>query len=425
MKLHRVGDKLGLNKVAIEDGMFNIPSLFTQRKTILFTDLTNTYFEGNAESISLAKRGFSKEKRFDCPLISLAVCINQDGYVIKSLFLPGNVSEPTALPDLLGKTNAANGNFWVMDKGIATKENLEWLERENYFYVVADRRHRREFDQNLATEIITDSGSKIEIYRVDDETCPGRVKLLCHSFDRETKEIAMIDKSSIKLEGELNKLNLGLSKPRTVKDTAKIQIRIGRLLEKFSVAAPYYSLSVIPSDSNEKIASAVTFEKKETEGSKSELPGVYSILTNDPSMTDEEILQTYLSLTSIESVFRCLKSELGLRPNFHKIGRRVNNHIFISLLAYQVVNYIRNAFEKHGIHDSWKTIRDAAEEQKMVVSLAKANRCKKAVKITNYTNLTSPMSSYYHSLGLDKEVMKPTYTYVSQREWEEQKKANY
>ncbi|MDR2352710.1 MAG: hypothetical protein LBF22_06015, partial [Deltaproteobacteria bacterium] len=127
MALHRIGDKLGANKNAIEDQMFNLPSLFTPRKFILFLDLTNTFFEGTAETISLAKRGFSKEKRIDCPLISLALCINQEGFVVKTLFLPGNVSEPTALEKILDSTNVSDGNFMIMDKGVATKDNLEML----------------------------------------------------------------------------------------------------------------------------------------------------------------------------------------------------------------------------------------------------------------------------------------------------------
>jgi hypothetical protein len=92
MALHRVSDLLGEHKQAIEDHMFNDSSLFDSRKTLIFMDLTNTFFEGNVEDVVKAKRGFSKEKRFDCKLITLAACINQEGFIIQSQFHAGNIS---------------------------------------------------------------------------------------------------------------------------------------------------------------------------------------------------------------------------------------------------------------------------------------------------------------------------------------------
>jgi transposase len=425
MALHRVSDKLIENKKAIEDRLFNNSSLFSSTKVLLFLDLTNTFFEGKAETISKAHRGFSKEKRFDCPLLSIALCIDQQGYIIQSQILPGNVSEPTTLPGFMELTLARPGDLVVMDKGIATKDNLEWLDNHDFKYVVADRRLKREFDPELASEFDTASGSKIRAYRVNDETCPRQVKLLCHSEDRQAKEIAMIKKNSEKLVEQLTKINLGLAKPRTIKDVDKINRRIGRLLERYSVAGKYYDITVETDESNPKIAVAVKFEWNEIKGSKSELPGVYSLLTNDTSMSDEEILKTYLHLTDVESVFKTLKSELGLRPNYHKTERRVDGHMFISLLAYQVVNYIRNALKKKGIHDSWNTIRNTAGEQKMVEHICKPLGSKKALIVTSCTCLTDTMINYNDAMNISKEYMKPTYKYVDKWVWNYYKKRNY
>lgn len=95
MSLHRVADKIGEKKEAIEKSLFSLQD-FSQdngQRVTLFYDLTNVYFEGRAEAISIAKRGHSKEKRSDCSLVSLALCCNLDGSVIKSQILPGNVSK--------------------------------------------------------------------------------------------------------------------------------------------------------------------------------------------------------------------------------------------------------------------------------------------------------------------------------------------
>ncbi|MDR2609623.1 MAG: IS1634 family transposase [Rickettsiales bacterium] len=426
MALHRVADKIGACKENIENSLFNTPSLFCPHKVLILYDLTNIYLQGDYKDNPMAKRGFSKEKRFDRPLITVGVSINNLGFIVKSDFHAGNVSEPTTFIGLIESVNLTKGDIVIMDKGIATKENLEWLANAGMFFIVADRRTKREFDPELAKEFETPAGSKIDGYLIDDNTRDGLTKLLCHSKDREAKENAMIDTASKKLEAELTKIHEGLSRSRTVKLIDAINRRIGRLIEKYSVSAQYYTISVIPSESNPKLASAVHFERKEIVGSKGELPGVYCILTNHPTMKDEEILNTYLKLTEVESVFRCLKSELGLRPVFHKRGDRVLKHLFISLLAYQAVNCIRISLRKCGIHDSWNTIRKVAEEQKQVVLIAKANlRYGKAVMIENLTCLTGRLEQYYKAMKINRNVMKQHFTYVSMDRWHHAKAMNW
>jgi transposase len=135
-------------------------------------------------------------------------------------------------------------------------------------------------------------------------------------------------------------------------------------------------------------------------------------------MTDSEILRTYINLTSIESVFRCLKSELGLRPVYHKVDRRVESHMFISLLAYQVVNYIRRCLKKNGITDSWTTIRETAAEQKEVISIMKANSCNKGILRKRLTCLTEKILEYYEAMYIDKRALKAIYRYTSIEVWE-------
>jgi transposase len=425
MSLHRTSDKLRVHKSDIEDCLFNNDSLLRLPRILLFYDLTNSFFEGTAKGIDKAKRGFSKEKRYDCPLISIALCIDSRGNILKSQFLPGNVSEPATFPTFLEMTSIQPGDMVAMDKGIATKNNMEWLEDKELFFVAADRRMKREFDPELAEEFKTAAGSIIRAYRVEDDAYPGRIKLLCHSLEREAKEISMIKKSAQKLEDELTSIHQGLSRLGTRKGIDYINRRIGRLLQKYSVAGQYYDITVVPSELSPQIASSLLFEWNEKKGSKSELPGVYSLITNNSSMLDSDILNTYLRLTEIESVFRCLKSELGLRPNYHKIGPRVEGHIFISILAYQVTNYIRKTLGEKGIHDSWTTIRNTAEQLKLTMSIGKANRCNKAVMKTAFTGLMDTVSSYFEAMGIDNETRKPRYKYVNTRLWDFHKAANY
>ncbi|MDR2352080.1 MAG: hypothetical protein LBF22_02780 [Deltaproteobacteria bacterium] len=144
-----------------------------------------------------------------------------------------------------------------MDKGVATKGNLEMLETKHYCYIVFHRVTKRQFDPDKATEFKTASGTIIEAYRINDEKNQERVRLLCHCVNREAKEVTIIDKASQKFGDKLNKINQGLRRPRTVKETEKINRRIDRLMEKYSTAGQYYDITVISSESNEKLASAV------------------------------------------------------------------------------------------------------------------------------------------------------------------------
>jgi uncharacterized protein YbgA (DUF1722 family) len=86
-----------------------------------------------------------------------------------------------------------------MDKGLATKANLEWLTENKYHFIAKDRRIKREFDPSLAENFDTHSGSIIEAYKIEDDTWPGLTKLLCHSKDRQIKEEAMLRQAALRM----------------------------------------------------------------------------------------------------------------------------------------------------------------------------------------------------------------------------------
>jgi transposase len=258
-----------------------------------------------------------------------------------------------------------------MDKGIATKDITDWLNNKGLSYVCADRKAKREFNPELAKPIKTSAGTTIMAHIVEDKARPGLFKLNCHSKDREAKELAIIATSADKLEKEVRDLDFNLKKTFAANNINEVNIKIRRISAQNRIAAPYYIIRAIPSDSDPAIAIGVEFELKERLGSKIDLPGVCSLLTNNPNMTEEEILRTYVSLTTIENVYGCLKNELGLRSIHHQKEERVQNHFFLSILTYQVVNYIKTALEKEGIHDSWSAIRETAKWHAIMQSIVR------------------------------------------------------
>jgi len=111
---------------------------------------------------------------------------------------------------------------------------------------------------------------------------------------------------------------------------------------------------------------------------------------------------TYTMLTDLEAVFRSLKSELGLRPNYHQKEARIDGHLFITLLAYHLVHTIRIQLKAQGIHDSWETLRRKLEnQQRITVSL----KCEdgKTFHIRKATRAEPHQKVIYDALGISPQ----------------------
>jgi transposase len=362
MSLYRVSDKLLQHKELIEELLFDrIRSLFSLEETVVLYDLTNTYFEGEMKNNTKAARGFSKEKRFDCPLLTLGLVLDGSGFVKKSKVFQGNVAEAGTVQTILKELEAPASALVVMDRGTATKSVLEWLVCANYQYVVVSRERARTFEKNKAQTIQTAKDQELHIYReVNEEKTEAR--LYCYSPGRAAKEEAITARFTDKFENGLRKLAEGLTKPHTDKRKDAILQRLGRLEEKSKGISQHYSITVTDNAETKLpkkplLATAITFEKIPVEGSIATHPGVYCIRTNALWLEAEELWKTYIMLTDLEAVFRSLKSELGLRPVYHQTAERAEGHLFITVLAYQCVQAIRNKLKNHEIHDSWQTLR--------------------------------------------------------------------
>ena len=365
-RLYRASDALYKHREALQDHLFaQAQTLFGFGETITLYDLTNTYFEGVAAGVSKAKRGHSKESRSDCPLVTLAMALDGSGFPRRSRVFAGNASEPATLEEMLSGLGAPPGATVVMDAGIATEANLAWLRAQGYHYVVVSRLRERQFDPALATEVQTAGDVTIKIQRVIDEQ--GHALLYCHSPAREQKDRAIDDTKAAGFEAVLVKLQAGLSKPRGTKDVAKIMERLGRAKQRYSRAAQHYQVEVA-SDATGTQVSAITWSKRVKPGSAAAHPGVYCLRTTLVEQDNATLWRTYTMLTNLESVFRSLKTDLGLRPVYHQIDRRAEGHLFISVLAYHFVQTLRLQLKARGIDDSWETLRETLTTQQRVTA---------------------------------------------------------
>jgi transposase len=399
MRLYRASDLLLHHQTKIEAFVFErVRSLFALESTVTLYDLTNTYFEGMQKANPKAARGHSKEKRTECPLLTLGLVLDASGFVKRSQVFAGNAVEARTLDAMLKGLQAPAGALVVMDRGIATEHNLAWLKAQGYRYLVVSRERTRQFDPRHAVEISAAGGQRIRLQKVP--SADGQeVRLYCHSPGREQKEVAIITRLTQRFEQGLAKLCEGLAKPRGEKRLVKITERLGRLKQKCRGIGQHYRIEY-HTDSSGKKLKALTWNKQPLPGTQMSDPGVYCLRSNETTWTPEQLWRTYTTLTDLEAVFRSLKSELGLRPIFHSKEARSDAHLFISVLAYQFVQIIRKRLAERGIHDSWAGLRKLLHVQRRVTSSFKT-REGRTLNVRKASLPEPDLASLYAALALD------------------------
>jgi transposase len=367
-RFYKISDKLLKHQVALEAFLAaREQTLFDLNRSIVLYDLTNTYFEGQCAANPKAQFGRSKEKRSDCPLVTLGLVLDGNGFPLGSQVFPGNASEPATLSLMLvglqGKNPLTVKPVVIMDAGIASAENIAWLIERGYQYLVVSRERtlKDPRDQETAVIVRQTQHNSVAVYReIDAET--GETRLYCHSELKAKKEQGIRNRFHVRLEASLDKLQAGLGKKGTTKNYAKILERIGRLREQHSRVASDYEIVVLADDEKNN-ATAIEWKCKPQSDQKDQDCGVYCLRTNIKDWSEQQLWTTYTMLTEIEATFRSLKTDLGLRPVYHQKEDRVTGHLFITLLAYHLVHTLRYQLKLQGIHLGWDSLRNIMSTQ--------------------------------------------------------------
>jgi hypothetical protein len=369
-RLYKASEMLYDNKTEIEKKIYSSCSnLFKNRNKIVIYDLTNFYFEGQKRGSKIAEFGRSKEKRSDCRLIGLSMAIDSNGFVRHSQIHPGNIGEPTTLNNLL---EALEGKFddtferpvVIMDAGISTDANLQAISAKEYDYVSVSRLQTKEFtklSKNFTT-IYDNRGNKIEVEKVSIENQEDSF-LHIKSDEKRKKEESMDQKMSTRFEEQLNRLKDGLSKPRRMKKTKKVYEKVGVIKSKYARVSKLYTINYTEDQDND-IITDMTWKRSK---SKEKKAGEYFLRYSKKELTDREVWDIYNLTREVESSFRCLKTDLNIRPIHHQKDEHIESHIWLGILAYQVVNFIRQKLKLEGINYSWKTIVEKLRTQQSTV----------------------------------------------------------
>ena len=375
--LYRISDKILEHKKELEEHLSQKENdIFNLKESLVFYDLTNTYYEGQAFRNGKAEFGHSKEKRSDCRLITLGLIIDEHGFPKGSKVMKGNQYEPHSLIEMIAELenksieeikkskHQKKHKTIIMDAGISTKENLKMLKEYGYDYICVAR------SKPLSDEAIKTAKLKkiretrnnrieVELFREPEENI-----LYCRSFLKGKKEQAMLEQYKRRFESELEAVKSGLSKKRGTKRYDKILERIGRIKERNSAIAKYYIINVIKDKSSDK-AIDISWESSDLERESFDFSGSYFIKT---TLNEIELWNIYSMLTQVESAFRSLKSELAFRPIFHHRKDRSESHLFIAVLAYHILNTIRIKLQRQDIHISWKRLRKLMSTQISVIT---------------------------------------------------------
>lgn len=358
-KLYQISDKLLSHKSVLENHFEITESKFHGYKsTIALYDLTNTYMEGQAKGNPKALHGVSKEKRNDCPLVTMGLVMNEHGFLNRTSFLPGNASEPKTLEEMIKQLNIHEQLFKptvILDAGIATKENLAWLREKGYTYIVSAREDAPSVELEHELVPVDDLHNLVKAALIKSEDKAEEKWLYCESEAKAAVAAEMKQSFRKRLEDDLKKMVNGLSKPKGRKKFTKVVERIGRLKEKHKRISGCYEIYAVASEDG---MSAVSIEWKVIEEKMSDkLTGNYFLRTNLVNMGAQELWQLYNTLRNVEDAFRFMKSSLGLRPIYHQKEHRVDGHLWITIMAYHLIQNCLYQLSKKGINYQWKTVR--------------------------------------------------------------------
>jgi len=371
-KLYSISKKLYSFKDELEQHLSRRTNeLFDLEDRIIIYDLTNTYYEGSMRHSKIAKFGRSKEKRSDAKLIVLAVVINREGFLKYTQLFEGNMSDSRSLQHIIDeltiRTSVSERRpTVVMDAGIASEDNLQLLKKQGFDYMVVSRSGMKQYKvaEGQNTVVVKDNkGQPISLRKAVVE---GSLDtwLEVYSENKAKKETGMNGRFSQQFEEGLGQIKSSLNKKGGIKKLDKVWERIGRLKQKCPSIHRHYEIEVVADD--KQIVTQILWQQKVQPTKKQE--GHYLLRTTMDETQESVQWQIYNTIREVESTMRVLKTDLDLRPIYHKTDKASMAHLHLGLLAYWVVNTIRYQLKQKGIHTDWRNIVRTMNTQKMVTS---------------------------------------------------------
>jgi len=318
--------------------------LFQADFEVLLYDLTSTYFEGEMEQNPKAKRGYSRDQRPDCLQLVIALVVTPDGFPLAYAVMKGNTSDRTTLPGFLKKIENTHGKarrVWVMDRGIPSEAHLKEMrepERQTFYLVGTPKGRINQHEKkwlDLPWQKVRDS-VEVKLYQHE-----GELYVLAKSDGRQAKEKAMRRKRLARLLRKLRVMR------KSLPQRDQLLLRIGAAKKEAGRAFGFVKIQ-IPQKDQAVTRETFLFQVDKPKLQAAEQRDGHYLLRSNLTAEDPAVLWArYVQLTQIESAFRCLKSELNIRPIHHQLEQRADAHVLIAFLAYCLHVTLKNRLMIH------------------------------------------------------------------------------
>ena len=342
-RLYRCLDRILEHKAALFQHLRERwQDLFQAQFEVLLYDLTSTYIEGEGEEIPQAKYGYSRDQRFDCKQVVIALVITPEGLPLAYEVMDGNTSDRTTLRHFLDKIETLYGRarrVWVMDRGIPTEAVLEEMrssDREIFYLVGTPRSKIRQYEKqwlDLPWQKVRES-VEVKLF-----TEAGELYVLAKSEGRRGKETAMRRKKLARLLRKLRAMQ------RSAPRRDQLLLRIGAARKEAGSAFRFLQVQ-LPREGEAVTRNSFQFRVDQPKLRAAELQDGHYLLRSNLVGEDPAVLwERYVQLAQIEAAFKAMKSELGIRPLYHQLGHRVEAHILVAFLAYCLLVTLKNRLQ--------------------------------------------------------------------------------
>jgi transposase len=338
--------------------------LFSATFDFLFYDITSTYFEGITNGNPQAKRGYSRDSRPNCPQVCIGLVATKEGLPVAFEIFDGNRPDVTTTQEMVqimeSKYGKAN-RVWVMDRGMVSEENLEFMRTSGAGYLVGTPKSLlKKFEQHLLDQNWEEVQSGVEVKLCPSPEGTDETFVLCRSLGRKEKENAILSRFAGRLEGKLMSLAERAAQGR-LRDKQKVERQIGRLLERNSRAASLFTVTVTEKDT--RLSIDITRNQERYEWAL-ETGGSYILRTNWREADPKVLWNTYIQLTEVEDAFRTTKHDLGMRPIFHQKQDRTQAHILVCFLSLALWRTLQQWMKTSGLGTAPRKLIEEMRELK-------------------------------------------------------------
>ena len=368
-RLYRGLDKLLPHKDALQTHLKNrLGELFDLKYDLLLYDVTSTYFEGQCSANPLAQRGYSRDQRFDCKQVCIALVVSRDGMPVGYELFAGNRSDVTTVEEIVTTMEGRYGKsdrIWVMDRGMTSEDNIAFLKQENRRYIIGTPKSMlKKYERELLGEDWSKVRDGLEVKLcTEPQTQSDETFILCRSSDRAQKERAMHDRFEKRIEEGLTRIAKACAGNKKL-DAVTASHRVGKLLGQNTRAAGAFKTTIEPDG---KGRAMLKWEKVESWRSWARLSeGCYLLRSNVREWSAQELWHAYMQLTQAESAFRIHKSDLSLRPVWHQKQKRVEAHVLVCFLAYVLWKTLAQWCKNAGLGDEPRKVLDEIAQVTMV-----------------------------------------------------------